>query len=126
MSRALSLALLALTLGSNALGGVAWLCHGDGLAHDEPCCEQKTSKEQAPALAEVPCCELLSQLRPTQAVERVEASTPSVVSLPVLAVLAPSTPRVLEGPTPVAALPWTGPPRPGGGPLLSQGRSLLI
>ncbi len=126
MSRALSLALVALTLGSNALGGVAWLCHQDGLTHEEPCCETTANTDPVPQLAEAPCCEQLSALRVTQAVERVESSTPRVVVLAVLAVAVTQLRPALDGSPENPPRPWTGPPRPGGGPLLAQGRSLLI
>ncbi len=126
MSRMLAAVLALLVLGSNALGGIAWLCHHDGQAHDEPCCESASDEDAPPQLGDQACCEQLSQLRVTQAVERAEVSAPHAVVLAVLALVQLAPAPSLESLVAVPEQPWTGPPRPGGGPLLAQGRSLLI
>src|SRR5882724_11832696 len=122
MSRAVASALIALVLGSNLVGGIAWWCHTDGEAHDEPCCGMDAQADQAPRLGDAGCCEQLSQWRLTQAVERVESGARSPALLVALAVVIEAAPRVFEAPV----NRFEQRPRPGGRGLLAQHRALLI
>ena len=121
MSRVVASALAVLVLASNLVGGICWWCHGDGQAHDEPCCDQP--RDAAPVVGEAGCCEQLDQWRLTQAVERVEVQRAQQVVLAVLVLSAIAPPAVAPE---TFDRTWSERPDPGGGALLRQHRSLLI